>query len=198
MGRTVDEHLRRMNPTGVNWSDLTEQQQLALREEWNRVVSDPANIYCTCPRTACRNNRNCKNCVALHRYYDGVPDCLRPLIDEMQAGVPQDKKYNVHYKIQSEDAPDGLVDPADPDGSRERLVKALTSEQRSKVAEKWAAIVADPENTKCSCPNTECGYHGNCVRCVALHRYYGGFPYCLRYIVDEIDAIIEAHGQTEG
>jgi hypothetical protein len=197
MSKTMDDHLKRMNPTGINWADLTEQQQLALKEEWDAVVSDPANIYCTCPRTSCRNNRNCRNSVALHRYYDGGADCLRPFIDKMQANVPQEKKYNVHYKIQSDDAPGGLVDPTDPDGSRERLRKAMTPEQMKKVTERWAAIVADPENTKCSCPHTDCRYHGNCVKCVALHRYYGGFPYCVRYIVDEIDAIVEAHGQAE-
>ncbi|MGD9158362.1 MAG: hypothetical protein PVG39_08160 [Desulfobacteraceae bacterium] len=197
MSRTIDDHLKQINPTGIDWIELTEKQQLKVREEWDAVVSDPGNLSCACPNTSCANNRKCKKCIALHRYYDGVPECLRPLVDKVQASVPQEKKYNVHYKIQADGALYGIVDPTDPDGSRERLMKANTPEKMKKVVEKWAAIIADPENTKCDCPNVDCKYHGNCVKCVALHRYYGGFPHCVRYIIDEIDAIVETHGQAE-
>ena len=51
--------------------------------------------------------------------------------------------------------------------------------------EEWARIVADPENLKCSCYVTMCEYHGNCLKCVALHKYYKGFPGCLRDFVNE-------------
>ena len=197
MGKTNDEHLKRMNPTGIDWKDMTDEQKLELRKVWDAVVSDPKNLYCSCPRTGCRNNHNCQFCVALHRYYDGFSDCFRPLDNKLQAGLPQDKKYNMHYKIQSDGNSKDVVDPTDPDGSRERLVKSAPQDGIYQVMEKWGAIVRDPANTKCTCPHTDCWYHGNCVKCVALHRHYGGFTYCTRYIVDKIDDIVEEYEKSQ-
>ena len=196
MGKIIDDHLKRMNPTGISWTDMTEKQRVELKVTWDAVVSVPENLDCSCPRIGCRNNRNCRNCVALHRYYDGFPDCLRPLDDKIQAGLPPDKKYNMHYKIQSDGNQDGTVDKADPDGSRERLIKQNTPEGRIALADKWAEIVRNPKNTACKCPRTDCWYHGNCVKCVALHRHFEGFPDCVRYIVDEIEAAVEAYSKA--
>ncbi|MDR0818919.1 MAG: hypothetical protein LBN43_05030 [Oscillospiraceae bacterium] len=52
----------------------------------------------------------------------------------------------------------------------------------------WAAIVADPKNLECTCTVTVCEYHGKCKQCLAVHRYYEGFPGCLRGFVDRIKA----------
>lgn len=42
-------------------------------------------------------------------------------------------------------------------------------------------IVADPKNTRCTCPNTLCDWHGKCKECVALHRYKNEhIPVCLK------------------
>lgn len=46
-------------------------------------------------------------------------------------------------------------------------------------------IFADPENLKCRCQagegdNPACKYKGSCKECIAIHRYYKGFPSCVR------------------
>ena len=198
MGRLIDEHLKRMNPTGIEWADLTEQQKLELREQWDAVVSKPENLDCSCLRAGCRNNRNCRHCVALHRYFDGFSRCLEFVSDRLQAEVPQNKKYNMHYKMQSFDTPEGFIDPTEnPDVTREKLGKIDTPEKRLKRTADWEAIVRTPKNTACKCPRTDCWYHGNCVKCVALHRHYEGFPECVRYIVDKVEEAIDAHAQSE-
>ena len=53
---------------------------------------------------------------------------------------------------------------------------------------KWDQIVADPENLQCSCEVTVCKYHGDCQKCIAVHRYYDGFPACLREFADKLKA----------
>ena len=52
-------------------------------------------------------------------------------------------------------------------------------------------LVADPDVTKCSCPNTLCDWHGKCKECVALHRHYNDhIPACLQpLIADKIKAL---------
>ena len=182
MSKTIDDHLKRLNPTGIEWADMTEQQKEDLRDKWNAVASDPENLNCTCPRTFCRNNHNCRNCIALHRYFDGLPDCLRRLEREMQADVPPGKRYTEK------------MNPTGMDGAA--LAKRDPAHAK-RVAEEWNDIVKNPKNTACNCPRTDCWYHGNCVKCIALHRSYDGFPNCVRYIVDEIEAVVDAYKQTE-
>ncbi|NLK08159.1 MAG: hypothetical protein GX316_05605 [Firmicutes bacterium] len=47
-------------------------------------------------------------------------------------------------------------------------------------------LAADPEVTKCPCPNGLCDWHGKCRECVALHRYHGDHvPYCLQPLLRE-------------
>ncbi|WP_372999905.1 hypothetical protein [Lutispora sp.] len=44
-------------------------------------------------------------------------------------------------------------------------------------------IVDDPENLKCTCPNTLCVWHGRCRECVAIHRYHEDHvPECFQLI----------------
>ena len=52
-------------------------------------------------------------------------------------------------------------------------------------------LVADPQITECTCPNTLCDWHGKCRECVALHRYHNDHvPVCLQPIInDKIKAI---------
>ena len=193
MGKSNGEHLKRMNTTGIDWKDLTEEQKTGLKEQWHEVVTNKDNLYCTCPRTFCENNRKCKRCVALHRYYDGFPDCLRPLHDNIQSHLPVEKRYHEGYKMLEEGAPAGIVDPLDLDSSRERLQALQAEGKMGTPFAKWSEIVTDPANIACKCPQTDCKYHGNCVMCVALHRHYEGAPACLRYLVDNIDAAVEAY-----
>ena len=52
-------------------------------------------------------------------------------------------------------------------------------------------MLADPQFTKCTCPNTLCDWHGKCKECVAIHRHYGDhIPACLQPILsDKIKAL---------
>ena len=57
-------------------------------------------------------------------------------------------------------------------------IKRITNEE----------ILADPKNLTCKCIEDSegapfCAYRGKCKECVAIHRYYDGFPHCLRHLV---------------
>lgn len=198
MGKFNENHLAKMLTLGIKWEDMTEEQKLQQKKEWDKIVSDPNELYCTCPRTGCRNNHNCLQCVALHRYFDGFPDCLRPVDEEMQKGVPQERRYNMHLKIQSAGNEDsGLIDEHAPDGTRERLINQKNMDIIA-LMDSWSKIVRNPKNRVCVCKNTDCWYHGNCVKCVALHRHFGGFPYCDRYIADKIEEMNDEYWAEQG
>ena len=40
MGKFNDAHLAKLNPTGIAWADMTDEQRLELRKSWDRIVSD--------------------------------------------------------------------------------------------------------------------------------------------------------------
>ena len=44
------------------------------------------------------------------------------------------------------------------------------------VMDAWAKIVKDPKIAPVPVPTLIAGIMGNCVKCVALHRHFGGFP----------------------
>ncbi|MDR3563058.1 MAG: hypothetical protein P4N59_16730 [Negativicutes bacterium] len=45
------------------------------------IASDPKNLRCSCPNVKCEWHGRCRECVALHRYYqDHVPACFHPLL----------------------------------------------------------------------------------------------------------------------
>lgn len=45
---------------------------------------------------------------------------------------------------------------------------------------------ADPDITRCTCPNTLCDWHGKCKECVAIHRHHGEhIPVCLQPIIND-------------
>ena len=191
MNQTLTEHLKRLNPTGVEWDDMTEQQKEELRMQWDKVVSQPENLACSCPRTGCRNNRNCKFCVSLHRYYDGLADCLRIVDDKLEDGIPYEKRHNLH-KYTSAQAT-SREDYAAFSAAREPDPVELRKE-----IDEYHRIVHDPKNIACNCPRTDCWYHNNCVKCIALHRYYDGFPNCCQPIGDKIDEAIQAYKLEQG
>jgi len=57
-------------------------------------------------------------------------------------------------------------------------------------------LAADPQITKCTCPNTLCDWHSKCKECVALHRYHNDHvPVCLQPIINE--KIVALAGTTE-
>lgn len=201
MGRTNDEHLAKMNPTGIPWQEMTEEQRLELKMQWDKVVSDPKELYCTCPRTACRNNHNCIQCMSLHRYYDCLTDCLRFVEEKIDEGIPMERVLNTGYKMQNDGNEDsGLVDEHDQEASRARLVQSMKDGQLDILAvmDKWNRIAQNPKNKACRCQNTDCWYHGNCVKCVALHRHYKGVPSCVRYIIDDVEKVADDYWAEQG
>ncbi|MCK5128412.1 MAG: hypothetical protein KAQ68_01060 [Clostridiales bacterium] len=54
-------------------------------------------------------------------------------------------------------------------------------------------ILEDENNLHCTCPKTQCEWHGDCQKCVAVHRYYKDhIPNCLQQFVnDKIKAIAQ-------
>jgi len=62
------------------------------------------------------------------------------------------------------------------------------------VIQEIREIVRDPENLKCTCPNTYCEWYGKCRECVAQHRYFGRHvPTCLQPILKtKINALAAA------
>ena len=59
-------------------------------------------------------------------------------------------------------------------------------------------MAADPELTKCTCPDTLCEWHGKCKECVALHRVKNThLPACLHHMIeDNIKALLGAVEMT--
>ena len=69
--------------------------------------------------------------------------------------------------------------------------KFMDNEKFYKLIQEIREIVKDPENLKCTCPNTYCEWYGKCKDCVAQHRYFGKhIPTCLQPIIkDKINAL---------
>ena len=59
-------------------------------------------------------------------------------------------------------------------------------------------LAADPQITKCPCPNALCDWHGKCMECVALHRHHKDhIPVCLQPIIsDKLKALAGAVEMT--
>ena len=48
------------------------------------------------------------------------------------------------------------------------------------------SILSKPENLKCTCPKVKCSFHGDCVKCVASHRYFKDhIPNCFQLVFNE-------------
>lgn len=52
-------------------------------------------------------------------------------------------------------------------------------------------ILSVPDNLLCTCPDTECEWHGKCKDCIALHRYYATvgdckIPNCLKFYIEKV------------
>ena len=63
-----------------------------------------------------------------------------------------------------------------------------TEEENYKIVVENMKIVDDPENLKCTCPNTVCVWHGRCRECVAIHRYHKDhIPECFQLIFGDTE-----------
>ena len=71
-------------------------------------------------------------------------------------------------------------------------------EYYEKVVLRNRELVADPEITKCTCPNTLCDWHGKCKECVGLHRYHNDhIPTCLHEIINaKLKALVNVTEMT--
>lgn len=61
-----------------------------------------------------------------------------------------------------------------------------TKEEDYKLVIENMKIVDNPENLKCTCPQTACVWHGRCRECVAIHRYHKDHvPECFLLIFND-------------
>ena len=71
----------------------------------------------------------------------------------------------------------------------------ISKEKFYDLIQEFRNVADDDENTKCTCSNTKCEWHGNCVKCVAIHRHYGQLPNCLQFVIkDKIKDIADIGG----
>ena len=66
-----------------------------------------------------------------------------------------------------------------------------TKEQHYEGVLEGRRIAADPELTKCPCPEAGCEWRGRCKECVAIHRAQADhIPVCLQHIIqDKLQAL---------
>ena len=69
---------------------------------------------------------------------------------------------------------------------------AKTKEEFYEFVKESRIAVNDENNLKCKCPKVNCEWHGNCKKCVALHRYHANhIPNCLQFIInDKLKALV--------
>jgi hypothetical protein len=74
----------------------------------------------------------------------------------------------------------------------------MTKEQYYEHIKEIRSILANPDNLKCSCPNTKCEWHSDCKKCVAQHRYFKKhIPSCLQSVFnDKIKEIVQIFEMT--
>ena len=61
-----------------------------------------------------------------------------------------------------------------------------SKEEFYKVVNEIRKILKDPKNLECACPKIKCEWHGKCMECVALHRYYKDHvPNCFQQIMND-------------
>jgi len=67
-----------------------------------------------------------------------------------------------------------------------------TKEEFYEFIQESREAVECEENLRCKCPKIKCEWHGNCKKCVALHRYHGEhIPNCLQFIInDKLKALV--------
>ena len=62
----------------------------------------------------------------------------------------------------------------------------MSKEEYYKLITAIRTRLSTDECKECSCPKTNCEWHGNCYTCVRQHRMFGNHvPNCLQFILDE-------------
>lgn len=47
------------------------------------ILENPDNVVCTCQEN-CEFHGKCKECIALHRYYKHIPDCIQKVLSKAE------------------------------------------------------------------------------------------------------------------
>ena len=63
---------------------------------------------------------------------------------------------------------------------------AKSKEEYAERLQGWVDRIEAGECAECTCPKTECYWHGNCRDCVRIHRMQGNhLPHCMQFIIKE-------------
>ncbi len=73
-----------------------------------------------------------------------------------------------------------------------------TKEEYYKLVLQNRELAANPDITKCTCPNALCEWQGKCRECVALHRYHNDhLPVCMQPLIeDKLKGLVKAAEMT--
>jgi len=63
------------------------------RRTHDEILGDPANLICKCSAETCGDpdcslKGNCRDCIAIHRYFKGLPACIRASAGVTESVVP--------------------------------------------------------------------------------------------------------------
>jgi hypothetical protein len=77
----------------------TKEEYYQLVLKLRKIVSDPQNLKCPCPKIKCEWHGKCQECVALHRYNkDHVPNCFGAFINDKIKAIAAIGELNVTEK----------------------------------------------------------------------------------------------------
>jgi hypothetical protein len=65
-----------------------------------------------------------------------------------------------------------------------RTQNRMRKEEFAGLVRKIRSMLASGADAECPCPKIKCEWHGDCYRCVRIHRHYGDHvPNCLQPIL---------------
>lgn len=70
----------------------------------------------------------------------------------------------------------------------------MTKEEFAKEIDHLREVISSGDYNECPCPKNYCEWHGNCFKCVLIHRYHKKHvPNCLQSILkDKIETLAKA------
>ena len=122
---------------------------MAEKLTYEEILADPENLVCVC------NHDGSEGGMPLCSHRTICDECI--LIHKVEGGIPTCLRLYTDHKFPLPD------------------MKIRFANEKS-----W---LADPENRKCVCTEETdgkpCVYRGKCKECIAINRYYKGYPSCL-------------------
>jgi hypothetical protein len=77
----------------------SKEEFFSLVQELRKIVADPKNQACSCPKVKCEWHGKCLECVTLHRYNkDHVPNCFQQMINDKLKAVAAIGEMNATEK----------------------------------------------------------------------------------------------------